>query len=138
MPTFLHYKTSSTTAFIPCWVVPSGKDVLLVASSCTDCLTHHAHDMTPVSCSPDLHVPTAGTGTSAGIGATPEYQHSELVLLRFVGLYLFMYNTAFYSAQNLQHPFKQCYKQYTYLTTSFLLQCFRFVSNDHFQFSFLL
>lgn len=60
--------------------------MLLVATSCADFLTHHAHDTPLVSCSPDLHVPIVVRSTrSAGSGATPEYLHSKLEFLRFVG-----------------------------------------------------
>lgn len=35
-------------------------------------------------------------------------------------LYLFMYNTDFYSAQKLQHPFNQCHKLTVYLFNNFI------------------
>lgn len=109
-----------------------------MCSSCADFLTHHAQTH-PLYRSPDLHAPTVVRSTSAGSGATPEYQHSKLVLLSLQVLYLFMYNTAFNSAQNPQHPFKQCCKLTVYLFNNFIpLAVFQLVSNDHFQFSFLL
>lgn len=64
-------------------MVPSGKDVLLVATSQAALLPHHEEAI--VSCSPGLHVPIAVRRTSAGSGATPEYLHSELLLLRLRG-----------------------------------------------------